>query len=1417
MPPRRGRRRARDGDVQRAGKRARPAVPPRAYAAAIAAISNRRGVGRGRRGARLGRAHAPPPPPAGTILPYLSVGTREQRFRNKEKLEQQDRDAMPDGSVGNFFILPIEVVTYMYRKGWVGANESVKLGEVYRFFQREIIGQVTPIEQYENSERMNNPDAFMINEMLRLFDEQATGRPDPNLYAFYPEYSNETLHIPLGDVRDLPVYLLLYILFRCSEVHGTHRGQGFQVQYETNFSAGQIKPILNDKNKPVTITNNGLLSMKGLFEIYTTIMRYVAQLYPAQDRGVLQWNGSEGSGTRIMLYGGAMDLDLKLRFWNMRGQQYAGIWTQEMEDFITNNIGNSVVSVRNRKDNKCLLYCIVLGLYVKKMREGGRGGRMFNGAIMIEDYEVYSKGRYMFSEKVDDLSKLITRLSQYLFTPDYSTGEVDEIAKFVEDLDKKAGMMTSIEGFREGFKEVEMKLIPNREIGIDVYGVDYTVNKHIYPLYISKDRENVIELLCVTPNNSDFSHYCLILNMEKLMKKSGGKQFFSCSYCGEAFYHRRLLMDHHCTVNNRGNVVDGDGGYHYSVKDADPKVDITVGACSKCRLCFINDFHYEYHKAHCFMEGKTGYRHVQLVTYKANEHPTLKGVEVDMDKEEEYVKSCRICYADFECCIDPHTGEHSFMSYGFYDCKESRYITGRSIEEFVRLLEDIAFEAGAKEEQMYVYFHNAMNYDANFILRQVLQSKGCENWGIQVIMKSSNRLQKLVFHVVHEDGVRRAIHIGDTFLFLTLSLERIVSSIRKDSIEENKKNFPRFFETFHEHYRFASESEIDHILRKNIFPYKFFVEPESLLTPIEDFIKIFEPRNENLNFFSERVTLEDLEKGYDDTLHVIEYFKCKNADDYHNLYLMCDVMQLTDVFNRSMDILWESHHIHLTRYLGMPSATWAAFLRHDPTMEIPLYEDTFTAEFFKGMIRGGITSAAMRHAVAGYEGDPTQGYFYSILYLDVNGLYPHVMQEYPYPCGSFKFVPMGQTGGWAEVTLREHFDRLAKTQHGMCFCVDLEIPDSVKELTDMYPFAPEHRAIYDEYFVDDEQAELTPFLKKWSEANKGAKMDEFRGLVCTLYDKEKYNVHWRLLQFYMDHGVKVKRVLFGIEFEEGYYLRGYIRKNIEIRNGRKDELGKIEYKLLSNSTYGKTFESPMKRNTFEIVRDPVKLQGLLEEGDIAGITPIDNLGWIVKMNGDDIVLDKPTYIGACVCEYSKLHMYTLLYDKLMKLFPSRDGHPGCQLVYTDTDSFIIRVLHPDYIENSPEGLFQYIKTQEPNLIGSIGGQVKSETGEEETIQEVYALRSKVYAYRTTGGHIGKRAKGTTYDAQELQLDWETYQRTFESLTSFDTRNVQFVRKTFKVATLETFRRSLSVNDGKRHICADGVHTHAFGYPFPEKI
>lgn len=1343
------------------------------------------------------------------------------------------------GNPNNYFILPYPVVQFLSEPRDFGRYRQIRIieGDIIRWDYLHVLfddlqHDNLPYEPWLSREDRRNIERFFTNEARKMlsfdfiddilcrFYQPIHMSSDPR---FPTELSGPRLSIPFADVYELPFDLALYILYCISEISYRSGGRTYAVEFSwsndpNNHDVQFLKAQGNNAN--ITI-NSRRCTLSDVNKIYTALISYIGERYAnllSEDQyqdNFLTWNGSEGSGTRIRLIGVYfMRMYLTLVFNATHSQRVPGRWTPEIQGFIDATINasptltkRSVLVIKNPNDDKCLLYAIILGLFVEVL---GRR-TLFGSTSVITDATIFSKATIWIdslpeSEK-NDTTDLIRKLGSLLIPVDLIRNEQDKrLFEYVKNLDKKVSMMLSVDDFRSQMREVESVLIPTNVCGIDVYGIDENVNKHVYPLYISKNREKTMQLLCFTPANSDTSHYCLISNMSNLLRFSGGKQFFSCSKCGACFYSRKMLLKHQekCLAGKAEDAL----GYHWSVAQ-DEKEHLNIpeaGFCPKCRLKFASEFLYRYHMEHCFMEGKTGYRHVRLIEPIGSDKVVLKGSELDMRNEEKHLKTSRVMYADFECSIDPESGAHSFMSYGIYDWKSEQYECGYNLDGFWDFILKLAYEG--KEDKVFVYFHNAMNYDANFILRYVLQkikegNPKFKEWGIKTIMKSTNKLQKLVFYTNGDDGNKRTIHIGDTFLFLTLSLERIVGSIRKDDIEENLRSFPRFFKVFQRLYPGVRLEEIDHILRKNIFPYRFFTDSTRLQTPIMQFLQIFEPIESNRQFFSERVTLEDLANTYNDTKHVIETFRCKSARDYHDLYLCCDVMQLADVFDRSMNILWETHHIHLTRYLGMPSAAWAAFLRHDPTMEIPLYQSTFYAEFFKGMIRGGVTSAAIREA----EADET----HSIIYLDVNGLYPYVMQAYGFPCGEFTTQFMNWNGAdQCHDNLKKFFEVFEKEKRGACFCVDMHITDEVKKMTDDYPFAPEHRKIFSEYFEDEEHETLTPYLQQWSDANEGEKMFEFTGLVCTLYDKEKYNVHWRLLKFYIEHGVEITKVHFGVFFNEGEYLAGYVRTNIEIRNGRKDELGKTVYKLLGNSVYGKTFESPFKRNTFDIVTNETRLQGLIDESAISSMTPIDDLGWIVRRDGEEILLDKPTYIGACVCEFAKLHMYTLLYDKMKRIFPGYGGDPGCRMVYTDTDSFILLVSHPPELAE-PKKLFGYIKSVDPTLIGGIGGQVKSETSEEDTIKKVIALRSKVYAYVTKKGKLGKRAKGTTCDAQELRLDWEKYESVLNDLKSYNTRNTQFQRKTFTITTTDVERRSLSVNDGKRYICRDGIHTHAFGY------
>ena len=1176
-----------------------------------------------------------------------------------------------------------------------------------------------------------------------------------------PDVMIDVINFTTFDVRNLRAALLLYFLRRLTQLNessvSTHQRR-FKVLYQTNADSqiGEIYQVAPDEIR----IQNGVIEMDDVFRVFGAI---TGTMYDGRmdvtDDDVMR-DTESGEVIQIILgRGGSVNFFLTFR--DLMNVPVGAKWSDEMEPMLNSIFQNQAIAgVKNRSDKLCLLYTIVLGY-----------------ASLKWGTNLFSRKKWMEVDEVNNLWREVTDMDEpgkkLMLSINHRTvgGEME---KLVGD----SLTLYSTKEMYQIMRDIEDRYVV-KDFGLEAYGTEITEDgkiRCVYPFYVSTretdKRIKVLNLRC-----GKLSHYFLITSEKALWRVTGSKIFFTCETCNLTFFTRHGLAKHTHFVDSKHPMN------HWSrVCDEDDPSRDCYGVCQKCHLMFALEEDYDYHMKHCFMKHRSGTRYVRL-----SDELTLKGGDDKMDATE--LEDKCILFADFECSIS-NNGKHEFMSYGLYSVSELRYWSGYSMEEFVTKLKLYADQYGT----IYVYFHNAMNYDANFLIRHILQKES--NMTVSVIMKSINRLQSVKV-TWKKPGCKelKKIKIGDTFLFMTMSLERIVNSVRVDDVRKNAKTFENFFRTTDWIYGCGFDAA-DMILKKNLFPYYFFRSDDALNCPLIRFEKIFRPLPENLQYFSEGVTVEDLEKNYPQFTEICQCFKIQSALQYHDLYLCCDVMQITDVFLNARKTLFETHHIDICDYIGMPSASWHAFLKLSPSLELPLYTSTRYAEFFSSMTRGGVTSAVLRYAKA----DDS----HKILYLDVNGLYPYVMQQYLYPCGDMKWVNFsGDENENPTGYFMTYLKPMMENRHcGMCLCVDLEIPYTLHEKTAQFPFAPEHRLLKADYF--DENGDLYPFLAKWSEANGGVKMQSFIGLVGTLFDKKEYGVHWKLLVWYVEHGVIIRRLHYAVMFDEGDYLKDYVRLNIELRNKRSDELGKMVYKLMGNSIYGKTFESPFNHSKYMIIRNREKLQGLLEEGNVEQIVSLDENNSIVKLGATEVVLDKPTYIGACVTEYAKLHMYQLFYDKLMGIFGN-----GLELVYTDTDSFIIRVKHEPGM--STKEVIAYINSKCPGLIGKLGGQIKSETGEDDSIDEVVALRSKLYAYKTLKGEINKHAKGVTGAAQKLQLSWEDYVQALVTLRSVPTRNVQFQRSAMQIRTVEIVKNSISVNDGKRKIDIDGIHTKPFGY------
>ena len=91
-------------------------------------------------------------------------------------------------------------------------------------------------------------------------------------------------------------------------------------------------------------------------------------------------------------------------------------------------------------------------------------------------------------------------------------------------------------------------------------------------------------------------------------------------------------------------------------------------------------------------------------------------------------------------------------------------------------------------------------------------------------------------------------------------------------------------------------------------------------------------------------------------------------------------------------------------------------------------------------------------------------------------------------------------------------------------------------------------------------------------------------LICDWSDKKNYLVHYRMLKFYLRHGMIVDKVHNIISFKQSRWLEKYKNFNTQKRNQAVNDFEKVFYKLLNNAFYGKKMENVRNLLKIKFVR-----------------------------------------------------------------------------------------------------------------------------------------------------------------------------------------------------------------------------------------
>jgi len=604
-----------------------------------------------------------------------------------------------------------------------------------------------------------------------------------------------------------------------------------------------------------------------------------------------------------------------------------------------------------------------------------------------------------------------------------------------------------------------------------------------------------------------------------------------------------------------------------------------------------------------------------------------------------------------------------------------------------------------------VYFHNFTGYDCFHLIKGVGKTSARR---MDCIAKS---MQK--FSTITLDNYQ----FLDSKAFLNGSLDKNVR-ILYNSVKSDPAKLYRVFKPVLKYFcsRIQDENtpsrfwERD-LFKKGVYPYEYMDSAEKLKETC------LPPRE----CFQSSLTGTKMYKNKDfvRAQRMWDAMGCKTMKDYTRYYCILDVLLLGCVFQefRASCLDRKSYGLDPSYYVSIPSLSWDAMLlknacRPDPVVIETLTDPNMLLMVEKG-IRGGICQVMLPKAQANYPGlkspigpedEDYLGYRPEkensiLLYFDANNLYGWAMCQY-LPLDQFEWVYDAEWETVGEgVDLKEYgifvdpestkafLDDLVdnqwdeKHERGYLLEVDLSYPTELHCLHNDYPMAPTNKSC-------NECSDYTRDLALKIEINDKKKIpksgmpssvgsDKLTKLVLDFTPKNHYVIHYKLLQFYLKHGLKLEYVHRVIQFRQKPWLKAYVDYNTRKRKKAKEEKNDIAsdmYKLLTNGIYGKSMEQVRKRRNVLLFNQPSETltrklnHPLMKDFNIIGTDQLI----VLEMQLSSVIMNKPISVGQAILDLSKLHMYRFHYEVMLPRFgiPKDGDRPRARLCYTDTDSLI---------------------------------------------------------------------------------------------------------------------------------------------------
>ena len=286
---------------------------------------------------------------------------------------------------------------------------------------------------------------------------------------------------------------------------------------------------------------------------------------------------------------------------------------------------------------------------------------------------------------------------------------------------------------------------------------------------------------------------------------------------------------------------------------------------------------------------------------------------------------------------------------------------------------------------------------------------------------------------------------------------------------ELRKNFKNVSD------HFTDDNEFLLMTEKGVSPYDY----------IDSYNKLYDEKLPNQeDFYSLLSSVECSDKNYEKAQIAWNTFKYKNFLDYHNIYLISDVLLLADIWDNFRNVCYKIYGFDCCYYYTASSLSWDAMLKITK-IELELLIDIEKYLFVESGIRGGISQISHRYAEANnkylknYDETKEDSY---ITYLDANNLYGGAMCQY-LPIKNFEW----DNNEWTKEKILLLED---DAEIGYLFSVNISLDKSYHPHFNNYPSFPESLAIKSRY------------LNIWQQENY--KENDTKKLCLTFHDKKDY-------------------------------------------------------------------------------------------------------------------------------------------------------------------------------------------------------------------------------------------------------------------------------------------------------------------------